>query len=251
MEDLMRSKDNVGKNVYELEKTKLEELEKPEEENPLKDAKKSEPVKNGPEDGGTVLAKSEKMEEVSSEQVDEADVEAEVKRLMAVSSQDRVMKDVPSAINAFQEASGLMGKKYEETDGQHADVVYYCEMALIEPARKENIILGDPLEGMPEDEESDEDRGVSSTSNLDEKEEEGLRMQVYDAVSEKDEKANKLNEDSKGDSKAEEAKDEITLQQAADELVQRMEVVVALMKCCCVVSWRRHSSPFLAGTSYV
>ncbi|XP_040289895.1 histone-binding protein N1/N2-like [Bufo bufo] len=156
------------------------------------------------------------MEEVSSEQVDEADVEAEVKRLMAVSSQDRVMKDVPSAVNAFQKASGLLGKKYEETDGQHADVVYYCEMALLEPARKEENILGDPLEGMPEDEESEEP-SVPSTSNLDEKEEEGLRMQVYDAVSEKDEKANKGNEDSKGDSKAEEAKaDELEWEKFSD-----------------------------------
>ncbi|XP_040269152.1 histone-binding protein N1/N2-like [Bufo bufo] len=156
------------------------------------------------------------MEDGSAEPVNTADMDAESKRLMVVSSQDLVMKDVPSTVNAFQTARGLLGKKCEETDAQHADSVYYCEMALLEPARMENDILGDSLEGMPEDEESDKDPRILSAFNLVDKEKEELRMQVYDAMSEKDEKANKVNEDSKGDSKPEEAKaDEVTAETGA------------------------------------
>ncbi|XP_040275138.1 putative olfactory receptor 5AK3 [Bufo bufo] len=58
--DIVRSKDDVGKNVYELEKSKLES------------------IKNGSGDGGTaVLAEAEKMEDASAEPVDGADVNAE------------------------------------------------------------------------------------------------------------------------------------------------------------------------------
>ncbi|XP_040275603.1 uncharacterized protein LOC120990767 [Bufo bufo] len=137
---------------------------------------------------------------------------------MAVCGQDLVMKDISSVVNALQKASSLLGKKYGETDDQYEDPVYYNGLALLNPARKENNILGDePMEKIPEDDKSSEDPGVPSTSNLDEKEEEGFRLEVYDAVSEKDEKANKVNEDSKGDSKAEEAKaDELECEKSSD-----------------------------------
>ncbi|XP_040281855.1 histone-binding protein N1/N2-like [Bufo bufo] len=233
MEDLMSSKDDVEKNVHELEKSKrtleqpveemrtlLEEIEarasrddifaqskeneKPEGENPLKDAKKykPEPVINGSGDGGAaVTAEAKKMEDVSSEQVDGADLDAEAKGFMAVSSQDLAVKKMCSVVNAFQEAGSLLGKKYEETDDHHADSVYYGGRALLELARMENKALADNQEGMPE-EESVKD---PSASNLDEKEEEELRVPVYDAMSEKDEKASKEIGDSK-ETKAEEVK---------------------------------------------
>ncbi|XP_040271874.1 histone-binding protein N1/N2-like [Bufo bufo] len=153
-------------------------------------------------------ARAEKAEDLSAEPADGADVNAEAKRLMAMSSQDLVMKDVPSAVSALQKASGLLEKKYQETDDQHAVGVYYCEMALLEPKRLENNILSEPLEGFPEGDESGEDPDVPSASNLDEKEEEELRRQGYGPMSMKDEKANKVNGDSK-ETEAEEAKAEV------------------------------------------
>ncbi|XP_044133606.1 histone-binding protein N1/N2-like [Bufo gargarizans] len=157
-----------------------------------------------------------KMGDVSAEPVDGADVDAEDKRLMALYGQDLVMKDISSTVNALQKASSLLGKKYGETNDQYEDPIYYDGLALLNSARKENNILGEPMEKIPEDDESSEDPGVPSTSNLDEKEEEGFRLEVYDAVSEKDEKTNKVNEDSKGDSKAEKAK--------ADELEKSSDI---------------------------
>ncbi|XP_040264859.1 histone-binding protein N1/N2-like [Bufo bufo] len=154
-------------------------------------------------------------------------MDKEAKRLIAVSSQDLVMKDIRSIVNAFQEASSLLGKKYGETDDQYADYVYYYGMALLELARMENNVLGNARDGMPEEEaeESDKDPNIPSASNLDEKEREELKVQVYDAMSEKDEKAYKVNGDSK-ETKDEEAKaDELEWEKSSDaaEIKERAE----------------------------
>ncbi|XP_044138694.1 histone-binding protein N1/N2-like [Bufo gargarizans] len=142
------------------------------------------------------------MKEVSAEQVERADVDAEARRLMAWSNRDLVMKDIPSAVNAFQEVSSLLGMKYSGMEDQYADAVYYYGMALLELARMENNVLGDPLEQMPEEEdkESHKDSNIPSASKLDEKEKEELRVQVYDAMSEKDEKADELEWEKSSDS---------------------------------------------------
>ncbi|XP_044136085.1 histone-binding protein N1/N2-like [Bufo gargarizans] len=162
----------------------------------------------GSGDGGAAVpTEAEKAEDLSAEPADGADVNAEAKRLVAMSSQDLVKKDVPSAVSALQKASGLLDKK-NQTEDQHADGVYYCEMALLEPKRLGNYILSEPLEGLPEGNESGEDPDVPSASNLDEKEEEELRRQGYGPMSVKDEKANKVNGDSK-EKEAEEAKAEV------------------------------------------
>ncbi|XP_075037743.1 nuclear autoantigenic sperm protein [Mixophyes fleayi] len=147
-----------------------------------------------------VPAETERMEEVpapstSAEQADGNDVDNEAKRLMGVGSRNLVMKDIRSAVNAFQEASSLLGKKYGETADQCADAFYYYGMALLELARMENGVLGNALEGIPEDEEEDgekeEDPTVPSASDLAEKERELLREQVYDAMAEKEDKSGK------------------------------------------------------------
>ncbi|CAN2391285.1 histone exchange [Pristimantis euphronides] len=157
------------------------------------------------------------MEEVpstSAEQVNGDDVDAEAKRLMGAGSRHLVMKDVRSAVNAFQEASSLLGKKYGETADECADAFYYYGMALLELARMENTVLGNALEGMPEDEDEEcekEDPNIPSASNLDEKEREELREQVYDAMAEKAE-----NQDSK---EAQESKaDEMESEKSPDAL---------------------------------
>ena len=118
---------------------------------------KSEPVKNESGGGGAVVpaeAEEKKMEDVSAEPDDGAEVDAEAQRLVAVCGQDLVMKDIPSAVNVFQKASSPLGKKYGGTDDQYGGPVYSNGLALLDPARKENHILGEPLQGLPEDDEN-------------------------------------------------------------------------------------------------
>ncbi|MEE6495197.1 hypothetical protein FKM82_001976 [Ascaphus truei] len=133
----------------------------------------------------------------SADQTEGVDVNcvAEAKKLMGLGHRHLVMKDMRAAVNAFQEASSLLAKKYGETADECAEAFYSYGMGLLELARVENGVLGNALEGMPEDEEGEkeEDPNIPSADNLDEKEREQLREQVYDAMAEDEEKSAKGN----------------------------------------------------------
>ncbi|XP_071983341.1 nuclear autoantigenic sperm protein [Engystomops pustulosus] len=165
-------------------------------------------------------AHTEKMEEVSAPSTSAKpvegvvdDVDAEAKRLMASGTRFMVLKDFRSAVNCFQETCSILGKKYGETADECADALYYYGLTLLEVARMEDNVLGNALEGMPEEDDDDddecgkEDPNIPSADNLDEKEREELREQVYNAMAE--EKSDKENgEDSKEPKAEPEAKDE-------------------------------------------
>ncbi|KAE8609899.1 hypothetical protein XENTR_v10011943 [Xenopus tropicalis] len=140
----------------------------------------------------------------SAEKADGMDIETEAKKLMATGQKHLVMKDVRSAVTSFQEASSLLAKKYGETADECADAFYSYGMSLLELARMENGVLGNALEGMPEDEEDGEkeDPNIPSADNLDEKERDQLREQVYNAMAE-DERASKATSESEGKGKPE------------------------------------------------
>ncbi|KAG8437038.1 hypothetical protein GDO86_007934 [Hymenochirus boettgeri] len=123
----------------------------------------------------------------SMEQADGEDVDCEAKKLIGAGQRNLVMKDVRTAVCSFQEASRLLAKKYGDTADECADAFYLYGMSLLEMARLENDVLGNALEGMPEDEEDsdkEEDPNIPNAENLDENEREHLRQQVYDAMAE-------------------------------------------------------------------
>nr|AAH77440.1 N1/N2 protein [Xenopus laevis] len=126
----------------------------------------------------TAALSTEKTEDTSTapstsaEKADGIDIDTEAKRLMGAGQKHLVMKDVRSAVNLFQEASSLLAKQYGETADECAEAFYSYGMSLLELARLENGVLGNALEGMPEDDEEEaekeEDPNIPSADNLDE-----------------------------------------------------------------------------------
>nr|DBA17748.1 TPA: hypothetical protein GDO54_016075 [Pyxicephalus adspersus] len=117
------------------------------------------------------------------------DVDNEAKKLLGVGSKHMVMRDFHQAVSVLQEACKLLAKKYGETADQCADAFFSYGVALLELARMENGVLGNALEGMPEeedDEKEEEDPNIPSASNLDKKQRKKLREQVYDAMAEEE-----------------------------------------------------------------
>ncbi|KAL7985146.1 hypothetical protein Chor_003716 [Crotalus horridus] len=114
------------------------------------------------------------------------DVDGEAKRLLGLGQKNLVMGDIPSAVNAFQEAASLLGKKYGETANECAEAFFFYGKSLLELARMENGVLGNALEGVQveEEEEKTEDSTVESADNIDEEAREELRDQVYNAMGE-------------------------------------------------------------------
>ncbi|KAG8507647.1 Nuclear autoantigenic sperm protein [Galemys pyrenaicus] len=125
------------------------------------------------------------------------DVDSEAKKLLGLGQKHLVMGDIPGAVNAFQEAASLLGKKYGETANECGEAFFFYGKSLLELARMENGVLGNALEGVhveeEEGEKTEDESLVENNDNIDEEAREELREQVYDAMGEKEE--TKITED--------------------------------------------------------
>ncbi|XP_036112035.1 nuclear autoantigenic sperm protein isoform X2 [Molossus molossus] len=143
------------------------------------------------------LVSADKIEEdspapsTSADKVESLDVDSEAKKLLGLGQKHLVMGDIPAAVNAFQEAASLLGKKYGETANECGEAFFFYGKSLLELARMENGVLGNALEGVHVEEEkgekAEEESLVENNDNIDEEAREELREQVYDAMGEKEE----------------------------------------------------------------
>ncbi|XP_028260536.1 nuclear autoantigenic sperm protein isoform X2 [Parambassis ranga] len=116
------------------------------------------------------------------------DVMEEAKKLIGTGNRHLVMGDVVSAVGVFQDACSMLAAKYGDTAEECGEAFFLCGKSLLELARMENSVLGNALEGVPEESEEEEqpsNPNIESANNLDEKTRDELRKQVYDAMEEK------------------------------------------------------------------
>ncbi|XP_006200488.1 nuclear autoantigenic sperm protein isoform X3 [Vicugna pacos] len=126
------------------------------------------------------LVSAEKIEEdapapsTSADKVESLDVDSEAKKLLGLGQKHLVMGDIPAAVNAFQEAASLLGKKYGETANECGEAFFFYGKSLLELARMENGVLGNALEGVhveeEEGEKAEEESLVENNDNIDETE---------------------------------------------------------------------------------
>ncbi|XP_062419313.1 nuclear autoantigenic sperm protein isoform X2 [Pungitius pungitius] len=114
------------------------------------------------------------------------DVVEEANKLIGTGNRHLVMGDVVSAVSVFQDACSMLAAKYGDTADECGEAFFLCGKSLLELARMENSVLGNALEGIPEESEEEEQphsSKIESANNLDETRDE-LRKQVYDAMAE-------------------------------------------------------------------
>ncbi|XP_024601900.1 nuclear autoantigenic sperm protein isoform X2 [Neophocaena asiaeorientalis asiaeorientalis] len=125
------------------------------------------------------LVSADKIEEdapapsTSTDKVESLDVDSEAKKLLGLGQKHLVMGDIPAAVNAFQEAASLLGKKYGETANECGEAFFFYGKSLLELARMENGVLGNALEGVhveEEEGEKTEETLVENNDNIDETE---------------------------------------------------------------------------------
>ncbi|KAI4580185.1 hypothetical protein MJT46_001553 [Ovis ammon polii x Ovis aries] len=126
------------------------------------------------------LVSADKIEEdapapsTSADKVESLDVDSEAKKLLGLGQKHLVMGDIPAAVNAFQEAASLLGKKYGETANECGEAFFFYGKSLLELARMENGVLGNALEGVhveeEEGEKTEEESLVENNDNIDETE---------------------------------------------------------------------------------
>nr|XP_030134713.1 nuclear autoantigenic sperm protein isoform X2 [Taeniopygia guttata] len=130
----------------------------------------------------------------STDKTDSMDVDGESKKLLGLGQKHLVMGNIPAAVNAFQEAASLLGKKYGETANECAEAFFYYGKSLLELARMENGVLGNALEGVQVEEEGEKAEDDSALPAADEEAREELREQVYNAMGEKEEAKKSMEE---------------------------------------------------------
>ncbi|XP_074525146.1 histone-binding protein N1/N2-like isoform X3 [Halichoeres trimaculatus] len=98
------------------------------------------------------------------------DVMEEAKKLIGTGNRHLVMGDVVSAVSVFQDACSMLAGKYGDTADECGEAFFLCGKSLLELARMENSVLGNALEGVPEESEEEEqpkDSNFESANNLD------------------------------------------------------------------------------------
>lgn len=102
-----------------------------------------------------------------------ADVMEEAKKLIGTGNRHLVMGDVVSAVSVFQDACGMLAAKYGDTADECGEAFFLCGKSLLELARMENSVLGNALDGVPEESEEEEqpsNSNIESANNLDDDE---------------------------------------------------------------------------------
>ncbi|XP_070816199.1 histone-binding protein N1/N2-like isoform X1 [Chaetodon trifascialis] len=98
------------------------------------------------------------------------DTMEEAKKLIGTGNRHLVMGDVVSAVSVFQDACGMLAAKYGDTADECGEAFFLCGKSLLELARMENSVLGNALEGVPEESEEEEqpnNSNIESANNLD------------------------------------------------------------------------------------
>ncbi|XP_047199226.1 nuclear autoantigenic sperm protein isoform X1 [Hippoglossus stenolepis] len=98
------------------------------------------------------------------------DVMDEAKKLIGTGNRHLVMGDVVSAVSVFQDACSMLAAKYGDTADECGEAFFLCGKSLLELARMENSVLGNALEGVPEESEEEEqpnNSNIESANNLD------------------------------------------------------------------------------------
>ncbi|KAJ0011793.1 hypothetical protein NQD34_012768 [Periophthalmus magnuspinnatus] len=177
----------------------------------------------------------------------------EANKLIGLGKKHLVMGKVVEAVNTLQEACSMLAKKYGDTADECGEAFYWCGKALLDLARlvykvvfsvgvvtvylisalilcfrMENSVLGNALQGVPEEDEEEEEEEeeekpkdsnmeMESTENLDDKTRDELRVQVYDAMAEKEEQKVSDEKDASTAEKASDEKDASPTEKASDE----------------------------------
>jgi len=107
-----------------------------------------------------------------------------------------LVKDFPNAAESLAHACHFLASQYGETGVECADAYFHYGKALLEMGRMEAGVLGNALEGVPEEEDELNIESIESSEKLTEDEKEDVGVKVMEALEENfeihEEKINEL-----------------------------------------------------------
>eukprot|EP00063_Salmo_salar_P049511 XP_014024346.1 PREDICTED: nuclear autoantigenic sperm protein-like isoform X3 [Salmo salar] len=137
-------------------------------------------------------------------------VMAEAKKLIGAGNRHMVMGDVVSAVHVFQEACGMLAARYGDTADECGEAFFLCGKSLLELARVENTVLGNALEGVPEESSEEEGEGEKPDTS---------KFESADNLEDDDD------DDDDGEGTAEDKEEEVGNLQLAWEMLEVAKVI--------------------------
>ncbi|OWF53789.1 protein HGV2-like [Mizuhopecten yessoensis] len=120
--------------------------------------------------------------------------------MIAQGKRNMVCGEVPTAVNQFQEACKVLSKSYGETAKECADAYYQYGRALLDLARMETGVLGNALQGVPEEEDGEKSADEQFEKvDMEVEDRYRLRAEVVEAMSEQELAAEKKEKEKNGE----------------------------------------------------
>jgi len=152
-------------------------------------------------------------------------IKAEADTLIAVGKRDLLLNNVPEAVSNLAQACELLSKQFGETAKECAEVYFYYGKGLLELSRMESGVLGNALDGVPEEESENNTSQFEDPSKLSDQEKNEVTDNVSEALEEnfKDLEEKKKASEEKKDEKMDEGKENETPKDGEEKKVVEME----------------------------
>merc|ERR1712002_618470 len=112
------------------------------------------------------------------------EVQEEATTFLTTGKRNLLVKDIPAAVSDFAEACELLSATFGETGRECAESYYYYGKALLEMSRLESGILGNALDGVPEEEDEANSSKVEDPAKMTDEEKKEVEEKVGEALKE-------------------------------------------------------------------
>jgi len=122
-------------------------------------------------------------------------VQEEANTLLATGKRDLLLNNVPEAVSNLAKACELLSKQFGETAKECAEVYYYYGKSLLELSRMESGVLGNALDGVPEEESESNTSQFEDPSKLSDQEKTEVTEKITEALEENADELDKKKEE--------------------------------------------------------
>jgi len=131
-----------------------------------------------------------------------AEVQEEATTCLVTGKRHLLVSDIPAAVTILAKACELLSKQFGETAKECAESYFYYGKALLELSRIESGVLGNALDGVPEEDDEANNSKIEDPEKMTEEEKTEVEEKVTEALEENLESLQKKDEKTKdGDGK--------------------------------------------------
>jgi len=128
-----------------------------------------------------------------------AEVMESASQLLVTGKRNLLVSEVPSAVSVLAQACEMLSSKFGETAKECAEAYFYYGKSLLELSRMESGVLGNALDGVPEEDDGANDSKIEDPGKVTEDEKEKITDQVVEALDENSEALEKKMESKSND----------------------------------------------------